>query len=123
MPAKITDHLANERTFLAWIRTALGLTGFGFVLGRMGLFLNQIAVSSDAKRIRTGHEFIFVGILFLVIGAILAGWSGWKYEQNRSAIDSDRFSPSKWSIVVLTGVVVIGSLVIVGLSIWRMAEG
>ena len=123
MPTKITDHLANERTFLAWIRTALGLTGFGFVLGRMGLFLNQIATAGDTKRVRTGHEFIIVGIVFLLVGAIFSGWSGWKYERNRTAIESDRFSPSKRSIVVLTGVVVIGSLVIVGLSIWRMVEG
>lgn len=26
-----SDHLANERTFLAWVRTSLGIMGFGFV--------------------------------------------------------------------------------------------
>jgi uncharacterized membrane protein YidH (DUF202 family) len=36
MAEKIRDHLANERTFLAWVRTALGLIGLGFVLARMG---------------------------------------------------------------------------------------
>ncbi len=41
--ARARDHLANERTFLAWIRTALGLIGMGFVLARMGLFLEQLA--------------------------------------------------------------------------------
>ena len=30
------DHLANERTFLAWLRTALGLVGLGVVLARVG---------------------------------------------------------------------------------------
>lgn len=29
---KTNDHLANERTFLAWIRTAIGIMGFGFYL-------------------------------------------------------------------------------------------
>jgi putative membrane protein len=31
-------YLAEERTFLAWIRTSLGLMGFGFVVARLGLF-------------------------------------------------------------------------------------
>jgi len=26
------EHLANERTFLAWIRTSIALMGFGFVI-------------------------------------------------------------------------------------------
>src|SRR5690349_11464639 len=42
---RIADHLANERTFLAWIRTALGLIGLGFVLARMGLFLRNLAMA------------------------------------------------------------------------------
>lgn len=123
MPGKVTDHLANERTFLAWIRTALGLIGLGFVLGRMGLFLRQIAASTEAKGFRTGHEFIAVGIVFLIIGTFFGAWSGWVYEKNRRAIDAERFLPAKWSIYVLTGVVVVGSLVIVALSIWRMTVG
>lgn len=31
------DHLANERTFLAWVRTALGLVGLGVLLERLGV--------------------------------------------------------------------------------------
>ncbi len=120
MPGKVTDHLANERTFLAWVRTALGLIGLGFVLARMGLFLRQMAASADAKGFQTGHEFIAVGIVFLVIGTLLGGWSAWMYDNNRRGIETDTFTPAKWSIYVLTGVVVIGSLVIVGLSVWRM---
>src|SRR4051812_16870741 len=45
-PSRARDHLANERTFLAWVRTALGLLGLGFVLARMGLFLEQLALTS-----------------------------------------------------------------------------
>src|SRR5258708_23216796 len=38
----LRDYLAEERTFLAWIRTALALTGLGFVVARFGLFLEEI---------------------------------------------------------------------------------
>jgi putative membrane protein len=34
--ATVRDHLANERTFLAYVRTSLALVGFGFVIARLG---------------------------------------------------------------------------------------
>jgi putative membrane protein len=40
--ASLVDYLAAERTLLAWIRTGLALMGFGFVLARFALFLQQL---------------------------------------------------------------------------------
>ena len=46
--AALSDYLAAERTLLAWIRTGLALMGFGFVVARFGLFLQQLqAVAED----------------------------------------------------------------------------
>ncbi|SDK55330.1 putative membrane protein [Maridesulfovibrio ferrireducens] len=39
--------LANERTFLAWCRTALGLLGFGFVLEKAGLYLKHFVPDAN----------------------------------------------------------------------------
>ncbi len=36
------EHQANERTFLAWLRTSIALIGFGFVIARFGLFLHEL---------------------------------------------------------------------------------
>lgn len=38
---RVADHLANERTFLAWIRTSIGIMGFGFVVVKFSRFLCQ----------------------------------------------------------------------------------
>jgi len=130
MAEKIRDHLANERTFLAWVRTALGLIGLGFVLARMGLFLRQFAVSAGsgaavdtARSLHAGHEFILTGVVFLLIGTAFGAGAGWVYASNRNAIDADTFTPAWWPVVALTAVVVTGSLVITGLVLWRVLAG
>jgi uncharacterized membrane protein YidH (DUF202 family) len=43
--ADLRDHLTEERTFLAWIRTDLTLMGFGFGVARLGLFLALVAIA------------------------------------------------------------------------------
>ena len=48
--AALSDYLAAERTLLAWIRTGLALMGFGFVVARFGLFLQQIQTSGASTR-------------------------------------------------------------------------
>jgi putative membrane protein len=116
------DHLANERTFLAWIRTGLGLIGLGFVLSRMGLFLRQLAeFATGATRHdrRAVHEFLFAGVVFLVAGTLLCAWSGWRYQQARLEIESESFRPANHSVLVVTLLVVSGGIAIVGLVFWR----
>jgi putative membrane protein len=43
--ADVRDYLAEERTFLAWIRTGMTLMGFGFVVARFGLFLQVMQIT------------------------------------------------------------------------------
>ena len=54
------DHLANERTFLAWVRTALGLVGLGVLLERLG------AGSDQAIAMAAGIGFISFGSLSMI---------------------------------------------------------
>jgi putative membrane protein len=120
--ASARDHLANERTFLAWVRTELALIGLGFVLARMGLFLRQLALASghDPRgTIYTGHDFLAFGIVFLVVGTALAGWSGWVYHRTRRAIDAERYEPDVVTVTALAVIVVVGGLLIVALVLWR----
>ena len=122
-PSRVRDHLANERTFLAWVRTALGLIGLGFVLARMGLFLRQLAITNGSGplgHLRAGHEFIISGVVFLVLGTILceAGRAG-STTGPAWAIEEDRYEPAEATVLALTVFVVVGGLLIVGLVLWR----
>jgi putative membrane protein len=48
-PNRQRDHQANERTFLAWLRTALALIGLGFAISRFGLFTRQMQYTLTNK--------------------------------------------------------------------------
>ena len=70
-------YLAAERTFLAWLRTGLGLIGVGFAVSRFGLFLRQMgALESHLPAPATGLSLwsgvVLVGLGVLVnIGAVV----------------------------------------------------
>jgi putative membrane protein len=120
---KVRDHLANERTFLAWVRTSLGLIGLGFVLARMGLFLRELTLAHPGGPPHSGHfghEFVISGIVFLALGTALGGWAGWLYQRNRRAIDAGLYVPAGPAVWALTALVVTGGLVIAGLAVWRV---
>jgi hypothetical protein len=41
-----SDHAANERTFLAWVRTGIATIAFGFVIEKFNLFMLTIAAAT-----------------------------------------------------------------------------
>jgi uncharacterized protein (DUF302 family)/uncharacterized membrane protein YidH (DUF202 family) len=64
-------YLAAERTFLAWIRTALALMAFGFVVARFGLFLRELEATRGAMPAEVTSLSIPVGIALVVIGVVV----------------------------------------------------
>ena len=62
---------AAERTFLAWIRTGLALMGFGFVVTRFGLFLKEVAGSSNTPGVKTYGFSLWAGSAMVLLGAMM----------------------------------------------------
>ncbi|HEV2576495.1 MAG TPA: DUF202 domain-containing protein [Acidobacteriaceae bacterium] len=60
-------YFAAERTFLAWIRTGLGLMGVGFAVSRFGLFLREL---SNTPQHSTMHS-VATGVLLVVLGVVV----------------------------------------------------
>jgi uncharacterized protein (DUF302 family)/uncharacterized membrane protein YidH (DUF202 family) len=76
--AALADYLAAERTLLAWIRTGLALMGFGFVVARFGLFLQEFRADQRASSLRSYGFSLSFGTALIAVGVlvnILAGWS------------------------------------------------
>ncbi|MBE9224638.1 DUF202 domain-containing protein [Phormidium sp. LEGE 05292] len=101
------EHQANERTFLAWLRTAIALIGFGFAIARFGLFLRQIEISFTGKN--TIPDSLInsqsLGISLVILGVIVIALSVWRYNKVLRQIEEANYKPSRL-MVWLTAVIV-----------------
>ncbi len=95
MTGNFTEHAANERTFLAWIRTAIAVIAFGFVLEKFNLFILALAASASgevSKAIRTdrlsGPIGRYEGLAFMFTGVVLIGLGYWRFVRNEKLIES-----------------------------------
>lgn len=112
---KVTDHLANERTFLAWVRTGLSVMAFGFVVERFGLLLRELGLKIPSRPIITGHYSTALGITLTLLGVVLLIVALFNFLQHRRAIDAERFHPGAGFAITLT---VVASLIGVLLAVY-----
>lgn len=100
----ITDHLANERTLLAWVRTGIGIMAFGFVVVKFSLFIHEIAlVLGKSMTIPQYGYSAPIGILLVVAGALCLLFSLIRYHRIATQIDSGTFRRSS---ALLYGIVI-----------------
>ena len=64
-------YFAAERTFLAWIRTGLGLMGVGFAVSRFGLFLREMRGADLHSTIHTNGLSIYGGVALVALGVVV----------------------------------------------------
>jgi len=99
--ANYTNHAANERTFLAWIRTGLSIIGFGFIVERFGLLLREIGQKVTNEPIPS-HYSSLVGIVLILLGIIVMVVALLNFLQARLAIDKEHFHPHRGFAIALT---------------------
>lgn len=103
--AEVREHLANERTLLAWVRTGVGLISVGFVVERAGALASgtpggqQTVLASEVF----GLALVALGCLTLVVGAM-------QFFRNRRMIIAGVFSAMSTPYMVI----VAGSLLLAG---------
>ena len=104
--SRARTHLANERTFLAWFRTGIGLIALGLAAAQ---FLDP-----------TG-EGVVRGLATLVIatGGVLVIVGLWRYRRGRQEIDASSFVPAGASVAVAAGLAVLAALVAIGF-VWLL---
>lgn len=106
---KINDHLANERTFLAWITTSLGIMGFGFVVVKFSLFIQQITVLLNSKpRIDIEHEYSgIIGVSIVIIGALTVVLAYIKYRKVSKQIEQESYTYGSYGVALIASCMLI----------------
>jgi putative membrane protein len=119
------EHQANERTFLAWLRTALALIGFGFAIARFSLFLRQLQTAFTQQELPPHPLFNAenLGVSLVVFGIMTIALAGWRYNQVFLQIERGDYRPSRLLIWILTGTVMILGIFSVPLVLWRDRAG
>lgn len=108
-----SDHLANERTFLAWIRTSIALMGFGFVVVKFSLFLKQLTIAVNDKLPAPTRGFsVIIGISMVAIGAITALIGYLRYQRIEQQLLNGRFHPTSRLLFLLTALLIAASLIL-----------
>ena len=109
------EHLANERTFLAWMRTGLGIIGLGFVMAKFSVWLRQLlgAIAPGHAVTTRGGASLPVGLALIALGALLAVLAYRRYESVRRAIEEERDVPATSLVKLMVGMIVLASAAII----------
>ena len=106
-----SDHMANERTFLAWIRTSIGIMAFGFVVEKFAFFIKHISlflgksVVHEPATSSVGYSSIF-GIVLVAFGALMGVLAFIRYKKVEREIDEDTYRPSLLLDILITLLVI-----------------
>jgi putative membrane protein len=109
-----SDHLANERTFLAWIRTSIGVMAFGFVVVKFSLFLKQISLILGKGVVDQSKGYSSVaGIVLVIVGVIVSLLSYIRYKKTEKQLDAGYYRHSSLLITILTAFIFVVSVFLV----------
>jgi len=103
---KATEYLANERTFLAWIRTCIAVISLGFVIARFGVWLRELATQIAPKiEVQSTSFSLLVGVAMMALGSALTLLAAWRYHAINRAIDRGEFQADRGLVIIVTTLV------------------
>lgn len=120
--AALGDYLAAERTFLAWIRTGLALMGFGFVVARFGLFLQQMRIVEPQPEGQNYGLSLWFGTALIAVGVMVNLFAGWRHVRLIRVLDrgeTARAHPTARVVVIALFLALVGLAMTVYLVLLR----
>src|SRR5216110_1506391 len=99
---RASEHLDNERTFLAWVRTTVALISLGFVIARLSA---TVGAAADSRFIAQAQP---LGIGLIVLGAVITLLAAWRYDRVNRQIEEGIVKTDRlmvWLLALLIGLV------------------
>ncbi|MGI0487556.1 YidH family protein [Pantanalinema rosaneae CENA516] len=118
------EHQANERTFLAWLRTSIALISFGFAIARFALFLRQLQATTTGQEVIMHPVFSYenFGIVMVILGVVTIALAAWQYNRVFWQIERGNYRPNRLMVWSMTALVITLGLISIPLMVWRTYE-
>ncbi|AXY78610.1 DUF202 domain-containing protein [Paraflavitalea soli] len=113
------EHLANERTLLAWIRTAVGIMAFGFVVVKFSLFVRQLTIVLGKPPVQgQTHGYSgLVGMLLVILGSLALVTGMIRYRRTARQLSTGQFQErSTWLYIFAAGMLLVSIVLILYLG-------
>lgn len=120
--AQPTDYLAAERTFLAWLRTGLALMGFGFVVARFGLFLQQLQLVEHAPALHSSGISLWFGTALIVAGIFVTVLSCFRHVRMIRELENNK-TDSIRSVAHIVAASAFMALVGIAMAVYLLSIG
>lgn len=105
MIPRYSDHAANERTYLAWIRTAIAIMALGFLIEKFDLFLAYAAhMLQGDPHLGSSRPAEIMGLLLVVLGTIIVIGSTLRFVVTRKQIASENTTAYQGYSDILLGI-------------------
>ncbi len=111
------DHLANERTFLAWVRTSVAVVVFGFAIGRFAIALRQLTEFQGHVPKTTGLS-VWMGMGSILAGVVMVVAGLARYRKTRAQLDEGKFEPAGFLVDLVTLLTAMFGLALAGYLIY-----
>lgn len=113
--------MANERTFLSWIRTSVGIMAFGFVVEKFAVFIREVSFFlkksglPPTQRSVSSHGYSSIfGIMLIALGAFMGFLAFIRYKKIEKQIDEDTYYPSMiLDMLLAVSILVIGIFLVI----------
>ena len=120
----VTAHLANERTYLAWMRTGVVVITLGFAVATFGLSLSNSHIEHielvTGVRASSLLYSDLVGISLLLVGGSMELFAVMRYRKRQVMINEGRYEPTSTAETILSVSIFLLAVLILGRILLRI---